>query len=425
MKLKNKVLIILSLAVSLCLSSISYADNNLGSKIGDISLGNHKLAPYSQSNIIVPRPTKSIYGNKNTTYSENEFSDIRGHWAESYIKTFAEKGCINGYPDGTFKPDKAVTYAEIAGIFAGMNIRPVKFNGGFISFNLFSNYAGSWSIAEWFYDGMMRATEGGMFGSYAEIEDLSGEGNIFPLGKATDFVKREYVALFLNKMLETGGGGISEFKDSQEINSSSDGVIIKAVNNMISQNIINGYPDNTFRPKNTVTRAELVVMFTKILDKYNWNTEAIHNNLYANYHQYFWNQEEKLLELVNAERIENGLTSLKHNPDIDAMCHIKMFDKELNGYENFRDKINYNGREVYSGHISSTYGSVNEMAKAFGLGNYSVGENTLNNGTKAEKVHERLTKSEAHRENYMDSRYIFAGFAMGEKVSYEMFAWEN
>ena len=39
-------------------------------------------------------------------------SDISGHWAESYIRKFVAKGYILGYPEGDFRPDKAVSRAE-------------------------------------------------------------------------------------------------------------------------------------------------------------------------------------------------------------------------------------------------------------------------------------------------------------------------
>ena len=39
-------------------------------------------------------------------------SDISGHWAESYIRKFVAKGYIVGYPEGDFRPDKAVSRAE-------------------------------------------------------------------------------------------------------------------------------------------------------------------------------------------------------------------------------------------------------------------------------------------------------------------------
>lgn len=42
----------------------------------------------------------------------NMFSDIKAHWANKYISSAATKGWVNGYPDGTFKPDQYVTRAE-------------------------------------------------------------------------------------------------------------------------------------------------------------------------------------------------------------------------------------------------------------------------------------------------------------------------
>lgn len=47
---------------------------------------------------------------------EQKFSDIDGHWAEETIINWQDKGIINGYPDGTFKPDDAVNRAELAKI---------------------------------------------------------------------------------------------------------------------------------------------------------------------------------------------------------------------------------------------------------------------------------------------------------------------
>lgn len=46
--------------------------------------------------------------------SSAQVTDISGHWSENYVRYGIEKGYINGYPDGTFLPDKAVTRAEFA-----------------------------------------------------------------------------------------------------------------------------------------------------------------------------------------------------------------------------------------------------------------------------------------------------------------------
>lgn len=40
--------------------------------------------------------------------------DIKGNWAETAIRDLKSAGIINGYPDGTFKPDRPLTRAEFA-----------------------------------------------------------------------------------------------------------------------------------------------------------------------------------------------------------------------------------------------------------------------------------------------------------------------
>ena len=42
------------------------------------------------------------------------FPDIQGNWAAQTIQSLAAKGILNGYPDGTFKPNQTVTRAELA-----------------------------------------------------------------------------------------------------------------------------------------------------------------------------------------------------------------------------------------------------------------------------------------------------------------------
>ena len=39
-------------------------------------------------------------------------SDTQGHWAESTINKWTSSGYISGYPDGTFRPNNAISRAE-------------------------------------------------------------------------------------------------------------------------------------------------------------------------------------------------------------------------------------------------------------------------------------------------------------------------
>ncbi|GMK45211.1 hypothetical protein PghCCS26_23390 [Paenibacillus glycanilyticus] len=46
------------------------------------------------------------------------FKDIDGHWAESSIETAVQAGVLNGYPDGSFKPNNTITRAELLKVMA-------------------------------------------------------------------------------------------------------------------------------------------------------------------------------------------------------------------------------------------------------------------------------------------------------------------
>lgn len=44
----------------------------------------------------------------------SSFSDMGGHWSNPYVAYATSLGIISGYPDGTFRPDKTVSYDEAA-----------------------------------------------------------------------------------------------------------------------------------------------------------------------------------------------------------------------------------------------------------------------------------------------------------------------
>ena len=48
-----------------------------------------------------------VYANQ-----QGDLSDVDNHWSKQYVEYLTNKGAINGYPDGTFRPDNTVTYAE-------------------------------------------------------------------------------------------------------------------------------------------------------------------------------------------------------------------------------------------------------------------------------------------------------------------------
>lgn len=67
----------------------------------------------------------------------SKFSDIpNNHWAVKYIDSAANKGWVNGYEDGTFKPDQTITRAETVTVVNRMTNRTA--DESFINKNLSS-----------------------------------------------------------------------------------------------------------------------------------------------------------------------------------------------------------------------------------------------------------------------------------------------
>ena len=53
--------------------------------------------------------------------TQTKFSDVgENHWAKGYINAIQEKGYINGYPDGSFCPDKNVLFEEAASVLVNV-----------------------------------------------------------------------------------------------------------------------------------------------------------------------------------------------------------------------------------------------------------------------------------------------------------------
>ncbi|RVU54550.1 S-layer homology domain-containing protein, partial [Anaerosphaera multitolerans] len=84
-----------------------------------------------------------------------QFTDTKGNWAEDAINKLASNGLISGYPDGSFKPDQQITRAEAATLMnAVLERTPHKDN-------LLSNmkrWVDNTDTSEWYYAQVQEAT---------------------------------------------------------------------------------------------------------------------------------------------------------------------------------------------------------------------------------------------------------------------------
>ncbi|MCH1967463.1 N-acetylmuramoyl-L-alanine amidase [Paraclostridium sordellii] len=185
---------------------------------------------------------KGSYGYVSGKYiqidSKTTFNDIDGHWAKNAIIDFATKGYINGYGDGTFKPDNSITRAEFVKIL----------NKAFGYTNVGKENFSDVNPSDWYYNDICIGVNVGYINGY--------EDNTFKPDKQ---ITREEASKIIATALNLKGDGNLNFKDSSEISNWAKSYVDALSDN----NIINGYEDNTFRPHNNMTRAENVTILSR------------------------------------------------------------------------------------------------------------------------------------------------------------------
>lgn len=55
-----------------------------------------------------------------TNDEEVNFQDIQGHWAQSDIELIVQTGAFAGYPDGTFKSNESISRAQFSKILGSL-----------------------------------------------------------------------------------------------------------------------------------------------------------------------------------------------------------------------------------------------------------------------------------------------------------------
>jgi hypothetical protein len=172
--------------------------------------------------------------------SPGKFSDVtESHWAFNFIESLAARGIVAGFPDGTYKPEGTVTRAEWAALLVNAAGLRADDDGLY-----YSDMNGHWANTH--VNAIRKYLPG-----YAD-------GNFRPDAPAV----REDVVVSLVGLLGYALLGYDEpvrFSDMDSISSNAVFYIIVAV----QMGLVSGYPDGTFRPRGTLTRAEAAAVLYK------------------------------------------------------------------------------------------------------------------------------------------------------------------
>ncbi len=87
--------------------------------------------------------------------ADNPFSDVAGHWAEDYIIAAVAAGWVDGYPDGSFKPDTPITRAEAMKIINTVLHRGVNESS---ELGDYINFPDNGDATKWYYYEVIEAT---------------------------------------------------------------------------------------------------------------------------------------------------------------------------------------------------------------------------------------------------------------------------
>jgi len=184
-----------------------------------------------------------------------QFKDLTSsHWANEEINKLKQLGYINGYPDGTFKPENNITRAEFAAIMSRMagDLYPE----GDMYDN--SRILADMNQGHWAY-GAAKEMLSHMTGQDAQ--------NIFGAGFSPEKkITREEVVAIIHAIIKqhTDFSGI-KITDSgfSDISSAR---FTQSINLCVQQGIINGYPDGTFKPARNITRAEITAILIRVAE---------------------------------------------------------------------------------------------------------------------------------------------------------------
>lgn len=239
-------------------ASIRVEDAN-GTKIGTTTAnGDGEFACYLDRKLSLGETIKVIASESSKYDSQTTYKVVDTSLSG---QTYARVSYIKGYPDGTFKPSNNVTRAEAAQMFATLLNSGTSF--GTSSVTKFTDANNKW------YSPAVNYIAGkGLLSGYSD-------GTFKP---DADITRAEF-AQMISGYLKAGYAGSANFKDVKGHWASD------AIDKVFGNKAVEGYPDGTFKPNKTLTRAEAVTVLNAVFNRYT-TSSSLNNVSSANLKNY-------------------------------------------------------------------------------------------------------------------------------------------
>lgn len=171
-----------------------------------------------------------------------EYTDVKSnHWASEAVKAMSDREIIEGYPDGSFRPEKTVTYGEF------IKMALIAATG---------EDAGNAKTGHWALNYYNKALEL----RYFTVYDINQSQLRFE-------IPRSDMALIISSIL-----GDMDIQNYDEIQKGIKDVTYSTeheydITKSYAVGILTGYTDHTFRPDQTLSRAESATVINRLADE--------------------------------------------------------------------------------------------------------------------------------------------------------------
>lgn len=187
------------------------------------------------------------------TFDLHGFTDCGDHWAERQIVAMSLRGVISGYDDDTFRPDRPISRAEAIKLVAAVS-GPADYQ---LPVSSFADVGKGYPLAAWIETAVQRGIV-----RPADYRSADGSLRLNPDGACT----RREAAVMLTRASGAEPravvltGGQTPWQDVATQPAWATGYFLAAAERELMQ----GFPDGSFRPNATLTRAEAATVVARL-----------------------------------------------------------------------------------------------------------------------------------------------------------------
>ena len=182
-----------------------------------------------------------------TSY-HSPFTDLSPNsWCYGYVMNMVGHGMLSGYPDNTFRQNDYITRAETATALSKLELPQILVSKNYTDVQNFS----------WYYSPIHDAYRSGVM---LGINHDTTSSSFYP----NRYLTRADAAIIASRLYglqrNWKNTHLTQFWDYNDIQANAR----IHIQNLVNAGILSGYPDNTFKPNQPVTRAEFSRIFNFI-----------------------------------------------------------------------------------------------------------------------------------------------------------------